>query len=244
MVLPRVDVPSYELTLPSTDKKVKYRPFLVKEEKILYIALESKDNKEMVNALKEIVDACTFNTLNISSLPLFDIEYIFLNIRAKSIGEIANFKVICPDDGKTYTEVNIDLTKVEVHVNDDHTNKILIDKKRNLGLVLKYPTLSTYVVGSMGIVGEEVNTKNFETIFSILVECVDHIFEGEKIYPAKDVSADEMKEFLENLPQEAFTSIKKFFDTLPKLKHEVEVENPKTKVKSKITFEGLQDFFV
>ena len=244
MVLPRVDVPSYELTLPSTDKKVKYRPFLVKEEKILYIALESKDNKEMVNALKEIVDACTYNTLKIDSLPLFDIEYIFLNIRAKSIGEIANLKVICPDDGKTYTEVNVDLSKVEVYVNDDHTNKILIDKKRNLGLVLKYPTLSTYAVGTMGIVGEEVNTKNFESIFSILIECVDHIFEGEKIYPAKDVSKDEMKEFLENLPQEAFASIKKFFDTLPKLKQEVEVENPKTKVKSKIIFEGLQDFFV
>ena len=172
MVLPRVDVPSYELTLPSTDKKVKYRPFLVKEEKILYIALESKDNKEMVNALKEIVDACTFNTLKIDSLPLFDIEYVFLNIRAKSIGEIANFKVICPDDGKTYTEVNIDLSKVEVHVNDDHSNKIIIDKKRNLGLVLKYPTLSTYAVSSLGIVGEEVNTKNFESIFSILIECV------------------------------------------------------------------------
>ena len=244
MVLPRVDVPSYELTLPSTDKKVKYRPFLVKEEKILYIALESKDNKDMVNALKEIVDACTFNTLKVDTLPLFDIEYIFLNIRAKSIGEIANFKVICHDDGKTYTEVNVDLTKVEVHVNEEHTNKILIDKKRNLGLVLKYPTLSTYSVGTLGIVGEEVNTKNFESIFSILIECVDHIFEGDKIYPSKDVTKDEMKEFLENLPQDAFTSIKKFFDTLPRLKHEVEVENPNTKVKSKITFEGLQDFFV
>jgi len=237
MVLPRVDVPSYELTLPSTDKKVKYRPFLVKEEKILYIALESKDNKQMVNALKEIVDACTFNTLKIDSLPLFDIEYIFLNIRAKSIGEIANFKVICPDDGKTYVETEVDLTKVEVQVDDEHTNRIVLDTQRNLGLVLKYPTLKNYDVGR-GLDNIEV-----DKVFNILIDCVDHIFEGDKIYPAKDTSKQELKEFIESLPQEAFNKIKSFFDTMPKLKHEIEVTNPNTNVTSKIVLTGIADFF-
>ena len=237
MALPKVVVPTYELTLPSEDKKIKFRPFLVKEEKILYIALETGENKEMINALKDVVQACTFDVLNVDRLPIFDIEYIFLQIRAKSVSEITKFKTICPDDGKTYVETEVDLTKVEVQVDDEHTNRIVLDTQRNLGLVLKYPTLKNYDVGR-GLDNIEV-----DKVFNILIDCVDHIFEGDKIYPAKDTSKQELKEFIESLPQEAFNKIKSFFDTMPKLKHEIEVTNPNTNVTSKIVLTGIADFF-
>jgi hypothetical protein len=237
MTLPRVDVPTYELTLPSEDKKIKFRPFLVKEEKILFIALETGDNKQMVDALKEVINACTFDVLKVDQLPIFDVEYIFLNIRAKSVSEIAKFKTICPDDGKTYAETEVDLTKVEVQVDDDHTNRVIVDDKRNLGLVLKYPTLKNYDIG------KGIETLEIEKVFNILVDCIDHIFEGEKIYPAKDSSKQELKEFIEMMPQESFSKIKKFFETMPRLKHEVEVINPKTNVTSKVTLTGIADFF-
>jgi len=237
MTLPRVDVPTYELTLPSEDKKIKFRPFLVKEEKILFIALETGDNKQMVDALKEVINACTFDVLKVDQLPIFDVEYIFLNIRAKSVSEIAKFKTICPDDGKTYAEAEVDLTKVEVQVDDDHTNRVIVDDKRNLGLVLKYPTLKNYDIG------KGIDTLEIEKVFNILVDCIDHIFEGEKIYPAKDSSKQELKEFIEMMPQESFSKIKKFFETMPRLKHEVEVNNPKTNVTSKVTLTGIADFF-
>jgi hypothetical protein len=237
MALPKIEVPTYELTLPSEDKKIKYRPFLVREEKVLYIALETGQNKEMVNALKDVVGACTFDVLNVDRLPIFDIEYLFLQIRAKSVSEVTKFRAICPDDGKTYVETEVDLTKVEVQVDDEHTNRIILDTQRNLGLVLKYPTLKNYDVGR-GLDNIEV-----DKVFNILIDCVDHIFEGDKIYPAKDTSKQELKEFIEGLPQDAFTKIKSFFDTMPKLKHEVEVTNPNTNVTSKIVLTGIADFF-
>jgi hypothetical protein len=237
MALPKIEVPTYELTLPSEDKKIKYRPFLVREEKVLYIALETGQNKEMVNALKDVVGACTFDVLNVDRLPIFDIEYLFLQIRAKSVSEVTKFRAICPDDGKTYVETEVDLTKVEVQVDDEHTNRIILDTQRNLGLVLKYPTLKNYDVGR-GLDNIEV-----DKVFNILIDCVDHIFEGDKIYPAKDTSKQELKEFIESLPQEAFNKIKSFFDTMPKLKHEIEVTNPNTNVTSKIVLTGIADFF-
>jgi len=230
-------VPTYELTLPSEDKKIKYRPFLVKEEKILFIALETGKENDMLNALKSIVDNCTFNVLNINNLPIFDIEYIFINVRAKSLGEKAKFRVLCPDDGKTYTDVEVDLSKVEVIVDDNHTNKIIIDKNKQLGIVLRYPTLDNYTIQTV----KKLN--NVEAIFSSLIKSVDHIFEGDKIYPAKDITETELKDFFESLPQENFLKVKEFFDTMPRLKAEVEVENPVTKVKSKVIFSGLTDFF-
>jgi hypothetical protein len=238
MALPRVDVPTYELTLPSEDRKVKYRPFLVKEEKILFIAQETGDNKEMINALREIVKACTFDELQVDNLPIFDIEYIFLQLRAKSVSEISKFRTICPDDGKTYAETEVDLTKVEVQVDDEHSNKVIIDQQRNLGVVLKYPTLKNYDINNKG-----VNSLEIEKVFSILIDCIDHVFEGDKIYPAKDSTKKELQEFVESLPQESFTKIKKFFDTMPKLQHEIEVTNPKTNVTSKIVLSGISDFF-
>jgi len=235
MALPKVDIPTYELTLPSEDKKIKFRPFLVKEEKILYIAMETGDEKQMVSALREVIKACTFDVLMVDNLPIFDIEYIFLQLRAKSVSEISKFRSICPDDGKTYAEVELDLTKVEVQVDDNHTNKIVIDDKRNLGMVLKYPTLKNYEYGKKNM--------ELDQVFEILGDCIDHVFEGEKIYPAKDSTKQEIKEFIEGLPQKSFSKLQEFFDTMPKLKHEIEVVNPKTKVKNKVILQGIADFF-
>jgi hypothetical protein len=199
--------------------------------------METGQNKEMINALKDVVGACTFDVLNVDRLPIFDVEYLFLQIRAKSVSEVTKFRAICPDDGKTYVETEVDLTKVEVQVDDEHTNRIMLESERNLGLVLKYPTLKNYDVGR-GLDNIEI-----DKVFNILIDCIDHIFEGDKIYPAKDTSKQELKEFIEGLPQDAFTRIKSFFDTMPKLKHEVEVTNPNTNVTSKIVLTGIADFF-
>tara|TARA_R110000803_G_scaffold205062_2_gene271488 strand:- start:239 stop:976 length:738 start_codon:yes stop_codon:yes gene_type:complete len=237
MALPKINTPTYELTLPSSDVKFKYRPFLVKEEKILLMAMETGKETEIYDATKQIVDSCTFHTLEVENLPMFDLEYIFLNIRAKSVGEISKFKVICPDDKKTYADVEVDLTKVEVQVDDGHTNKIIVDEDRKLGVVLKYPTMSILKSGT------NLENANMDTIFNMLTTCVDHIFEGDKIYPAKDSTPEEIQEFFEGLSQESFSKIKVFFDTMPKVRHEIEVTNPVTNVKSKVTLQGLNDFF-
>ena len=237
MALPRVEIPTYKLTLPSRDEVIEFRPFTVKEEKVLMIAGESDDEQDVINAIMKVISTCTMDKLSVNDLPLFDIEYIFLQIRGKSVGEIASFKVLCPDDHKTYTDVEIDISKVEVQVDEKHNNKIIVDKQRNMGVVFTYPTLNI----SKG--GTNLNDMKTEDVFNVLISCVDHIFEGEKIYPAKDTSKKELSEFFEDLNQSSFTDIKEFFDTMPQLKHEVEVENPKTKVKSMVTFRGLNDFF-
>ena len=236
MALPKIETPTYELTLPSQEIKVKYRPFLVKEEKILLMAMESQKADEIFQATKQIVASCTFNSLKVEELPTFDLEYIFLQIRAKSVGEITKFKVLCPDDKKTYADVEVDLTKVNVEVDDKHTNKLVVDEKRNLGVVLKYPTMNVLKSGTM----ENPTT---EQIFDVLTECVDHIYEGDKIYPAKDSTQQEIKEFFEDLSQDSFVKIKSFFYTMPRLRHEIEVTNPVTNVKSKVVLSGLNDFF-
>jgi len=237
MALPIIETPRYELTLPSSDVQVQFRPFIVKEEKILLIAMESKDNNEIVAATKNILKACTFDKLDIDTLPMFDIEYLLLQIRGKSVGEVAKFKVICPDDKQTPADVELDLSKINVQVDDDHSNKVVIDEKRELGLVLNYPSLGITKAGF------DVNKENVDTMFKVVASCIDHIYEGEKTYPAKDSTQKELITFLEGLSQEAFLKIKKFFDTMPQLRHEVEVTNPKTGIVSKVTFKGLQDFF-
>ena len=237
MALPIVETPRYECTLASQDTQVQYRPFLVKEEKILLMAMESKDNNEIINATKEVLKACTYEKLDIEKLPMFDIEYLLLQIRAKSVGEKSKFKVICPDDKQTATDVELDLSEVQVQVEDDHTNKIVIDEKRNLGIVLNYPSLGITKAGF------DVNKSDADSTFNVICSCIDHIYEGDKTYPAKDSTLKELKDFLESTTQKAFLDIKKFFETAPQLRHEIEVTNPKTGVKSKVTFKGLQDFF-
>ena len=236
MALPQANVAKYELTLPSQQKTISFRPFLVKEEKILLMALETGKPDEMLRAIKDIVKSCTFGELEPDDYPIFDIEYIFLQIRAKSVGEISKFKVICPDDKKTYTDIEIDLSKVEVQVDDEHTNKVVIDEQRQLGVVLKYPTMNM-------MTNTQLQSADYDTAFDMMVGCIHEIFEGEKVYPGVDSTREELKDFLEKLPQGAFDKIKKFFDTMPRLRHEQEVTNPKTGVKSTVTFSGLQDFF-
>ena len=237
MALPIVETATYELTLPSKDVKVKFRPFLVREEKILLQALESGEDKDMTNALKQIVHSCTFGKVNIDTLPLFDVEFIFLQIRAKSVGEIAKLKLLCPDDSKTYAEVEIDLSKVEVHVDDDHTNNIVIDEKKKIGVILSYPTINSAK-------GKSLKGEKTKQMFDILANSIYQIYEGDKIHTPSDYSNEEMHKFIESLDTKTYKKINDFFDTMPKLKQDVEIENPKTKVKSKITLSGLADFFV
>ena len=237
MALPIVETPRYELTLPSTDKVIQFRPFLVKEEKILLVAMESNNNNEILNAIKEILTACTYEDIDVNTLPIFDIEYIFLQIRSKSVGEVSKVKLLCPDDNETYADVEIDLTKVNVQVDDAHTNNVVIDEKRKLGIVFNYPTLE------MTKAGFDMTNTDIDTLFDIMAKSINHIYEGDKIYPSKDSTKEEMKKFLEGLPQTAFNKIKTFFETMPQLRHSVEVENPKTKVKSTIVLKGIRDFF-
>ena len=236
MALPKLNTPTYELEVPSTDQKIKYRPFLVKEEKILLLAMESKDNTQIIQAVKDIVSSCTFEKVDVSSLPMFDMEYIFLNIRAKSVGEISKLKILCPDDKKTYASVDLDLTKVEVQVGDDHTNKIELTD--DMGLIMTYPTIDSFLDS-----GIETITAN--NMLDIIGSCVLQIYEknGEKVYQGKDQTKKELTEFIEQMNSGQFRKVQSFFDTMPKLTHTVKVKNPKTKKTSEVKLTGLNDFF-
>jgi|TARA_Y100000287_G_scaffold180970_1_gene176462 hypothetical protein len=236
MALPIVETPRYELTLPSQETKVQYRPFLVKEEKILYVALESGDEKEMQQATKQILKSVTFDKLDVDLLPTFDVEYIFLQVRAKSVGEVVKFKIICPDDKTTYGDVEVDISKVEVQVDDAHTNNIVLDEKRKLGVMMNYPNMKV-------LYNSNVQSLKYEDVIDLIIGCIDYIYEGEKNYPVKESTKEELKDFLESLPQEQFSKIRKFFESMPRLRHQTKVKNPKTGVESDITFSGLQDFF-
>ena len=236
MALPKLTTPTYELEVPSTDEKIKYRPLLVKEEKILLIAMESGESADIVNAVKDIVSECTFNKLELKNMPMFDIEYIFLQIRAKSVGEISHLRLLCPDDKETYAEVDVDLSEVMVQVDKGHSPKIEITDE--MGIVMKYPTIDSFT--DTGIT--DVTAAN---MLDIITTCIDHIYDkkGEEKFDAKDQTKKELTEFVEQLNTKQFQEVQKFFDTMPKLRHTIEVENPKTKVKSKIVLQGLNDFF-
>ena len=236
MALPILTTPTYELEVPSTDEKIKYRPFLVREEKILLIAMESGASEDIVQAVKSIVAECTFNKLNLGDMPMFDVEYIFLNIRAKSVGEVSKLRLLCPDDNKTYTEVEVNLSEVLVQVEKDHTNKIELTDE--MGIYMKYPTIDSFA--KTGIT--EVTAAN---MLDVITTCVAQIYDkkGEEVFDAKDQTKEELIEFIEQLNTKQFAELQKFFDTMPKLKHVVKIENPKTKVKSDILLQGLSDFF-
>jgi len=238
MTLPILETQTYELTLPSADVKVKYRPFLVKEEKILLQAMESENKKEIVQALKDIVSACTYGKINADELPTFDLEYIFLQIRSKSVGEVAKLKVLCPDDKETYADVDVDLSKIDVQVDDTHTNNISIDDEKKIGMIMKYPTLSSVTSNSDLSKGLTSNT-----IFDMLRKSIYEIYQGEQTFKASDYSEDELQQFIESLDSKTFKKVQSFYETMPKLMHEMEVTNPKTNVKSKVTLQGLSDFF-
>ena len=236
MALPKLNTLTYELEVPSTDEKIKYRPFLVKEEKILMIAMESKDNGQIVNAVKDIVTSCTFEKLDIANLPMFDVEYIFLNIRAKSVGEVSKLKLLCPDDKKTYADVEIDLTEVSVQVDDKHTNKIELTD--DMGMIMTYPTIDSFTDSG-------IQTINANNMLDVIGSCILQIYEnkGEKLYQAKDQTKKELAEFIESMDTKQFKQIQAFFDTMPKLKHTIKITNPKTKKTSDVTLSGLNDFF-
>ena len=236
MTLPKLTTPTYELELPSTDEKIKYRPFLVKEEKILMMAMESKSSADITQAVKDIVMECTFNKIDISNMPMFDVEYIFLQIRSKSVGEVSKLKLLCPDDEKTYADVELNLNEFKVQVGDDHTNKI--DLGNDMGLIMKYPTIDSF---------KESGIKNITAtnMLEVISTCILQIYEekGEKVYDPKDQTQKELTDFIEQLNTKQFKDVQNFFETMPKLKHEITIKNPKTKKESKITLTGLNDFF-
>ena len=236
MALPTLNTPTYELEVPSTDEKIKYRPFLVKEEKILLMALESGKNADIIQAVKDIVSECTFGKIDLGTMPMFDIEYIFLNIRAKSVGEISKLKLLCPDDKKTYVDTEINLSEVQVQVEEGHTNKIELTD--DMGMIMTYPTIDSFT--ETGI--QNVNASNMLDVISV---CILQIYEknGEKVYQAKDQTKKELIEFVEQLNTKQFKELQKFFDTMPKLKHTVKVKNPKTKKSGEVVLTGLNDFF-
>jgi|TARA_B110000444_G_scaffold51854_1_gene47815 hypothetical protein len=236
MALPKVNTPTYELVVPSTDEKVKFRPFLVKEEKILLIAMEAQEQSGILNAVKDIVKSCTFDKFDVNRAPIFDIEYIFLNIRAKSVGEVSTVNLRCPDDNETFVQTEIDLTKVDVQITEGHTNKIELTDE--MGMILQYPTLDSFT--------DSTTVINASNMLDVIASCVSQIYDkkGEDVYDAKDSTKQEIVDFLESLNSKQFLEIQKFFDTMPKLTHTVTIENPETKVKSDITLTGLNDFFV
>ena len=236
MALPKLTTPTYELEIPSTDEKIKYRPFLVKEEKILMMAMESKSSADITQAVKDIVMECTFNKVKIDDMPMFDVEYIFLNIRSKSVGEVSKLKLLCPDDGKTYADVEVNLSEVKVQVGDDHTNKIELGN--GMGMIMKYPTIDSFKESGI----RDINPNN---MLEVISTCILQIYEeeGKKVYDTKDQTKKEVTDWIEQLNTKQFKDVQNFFDTMPKLKHEITIKNPKTKKESKIMLNGLNDFF-
>ena len=238
MPLPKIATPTYELELPSTGDTVTYRPFLVKEEKVLVIALESEDNKQITNAIKAVLKSCVLTKgIKVEKLPTFDIEYLFLNIRGKSVGEELDVNVICPDDEKTTVQVSIDLDDIQVVKNDEHDNKIKLDN--NLMMELKYPSLDQFIKNNFEFDEKNAMTQSFE----LIATCIDKIYTEDEVWASADCTKKELNEFLESMNSSQFKGIETFFETMPKLSHTIEVTNPKTKVKSEVVLEGLASFF-
>ena len=237
MSLPKINAPEYRLKVPSTDEEITYRPFLVKEEKLLLIAQETGTDKATYDAIKQIITSCCSGDLNLEKMPLFDLEYIFLNIRAKSVGEIVKLKVKCPDDEKTEVEVEVDLTKINVVMDEKHDARIQLEEDPNIGILMSYPT-----IGTVGYSSKE-DGSNAKILFEMISNCMYQIWEGEETHDCMDYSSKEKLTFLESLTHSQFEKVQQFFETMPTLKHEVEIENPKTKVKSTITLQGMNDFF-
>ena len=236
MSLPIINTPEYRLNVPSTDEEIRYRPFLVKEEKILLIAQETGTDKAVYEAIRTIITSCCLDPVDINKLPLFDMEYIFLNIRAKSVGESVKLKVKCPDDEETEVEVEVDLTTINVVMDDNHDARIQLTD--DIGVLMKYPNFETVTKQQNIKEGQET-----EQLFNMISECIYQIWNGEETYDAMDYSEKDKKEFIESLTHPQFEKIQHFFDTMPTVKHEMKITNPKTKKKSTITLSGMNDFF-
>ena len=238
MPLPTIATPTYELELPSTGQKVKYRPFLVKEEKLLLLALESEDTKQITNAIKAVLKNCIQSkNVKIESLPTFDIEFLFLNIRGKSVGEIIEVNLISPDDGETSVAVEINIDDIKVKKNEDHNNKIKLDS--NTIMEMKYPSLEQFIKNNFDF-SQEVN---IDQSFELIASCIDKIYNEEDVWSSEDVTKKELIDFLEQMNSSQFKQIEKFFETMPKISHSVSFTNPVTKVKNTVVLEGLSSFF-
>ena len=233
MPLPKIATPTYELELPSTGQPVKFRPFLVKEEKVLVLALESEDTKQITNAIKTVIKGCIQTKgIKVETLPTFDIEFLFLNIRGKSVGETIELNIICPDDETTEVSVTIDLEDIHVQTNDEHTRQIKIDE--SLMMEMKYPSLDQFIKNNFDFEDKNVMEQSFDLIAS----CVDKIYSEEEVWAADDCTKKELKEFLEQMNSSQFKNIENFFETMPKLSHKIKVTNPNTKVESEVVLEG------
>ena len=238
MPLPKISTPTYEVELPSTGETIQYRPFLVKEEKVLVIALESEDTKQITTAIKTVIKNCIISKgIKVETLPTFDIEYLFLNIRGKSVGEEIDVNVICPDDEQTATTVSINLDDIKVQKNEEHSNKIKVDK--NIMMEMKYPSLDQFIKNNFDFNDANAMDQSFELIGS----CIDKIYTEDEVWSTADVTKKELNEFLEQMNSSQFKEIEKFFETMPKLSHKVKVTNPKTGVESEVVLEGLASFF-
>ena len=233
MALPKLKTLTYELNLPSTGKAVKYRPFLVKEQKNLMIAQESDDAKIIENAFADIINDCTFGEIDPYKMPLFDIEYVFLRLRGKSVGEKIKLNVLCPDDEKTRVDVEINLEEVAIQMHGDHTN--VVEVTDSISVIMKYPSLSD-------MDGFDASGR-VESLFDMLKRCVHEIHDGDDVYARVDMSEKELNEFIESMSTVQFENLSTFFETMPKLQHAIEVTNPKTKKKGEVLIEGLQNFF-
>ena len=240
MPLPTIETPTYELKLPSSNKKIKYRPFLVKEEKILILALESRDENEITNAVTDLLKKCILTKgIDIDNLPTFDIEYVFLNIRAKSIGEDIKMNVTCPDDGETKVPVTIYVDEIKVQKQKDHKIDIVLDDKMTLRM--KYPSLNQFVNNNFDTSDEPES--QVQKTFKVVADCMDTVYTKEDAWDVKDYSPQERLDFVEKLSSKQYKLIEKFFQTMPKLSHTIEVINPNTKQKNSVVLEGLADFF-
>jgi hypothetical protein len=238
MPLPKISTPTYELELPSTGKTIRYRPFLVKEEKLLVIALESEDNKQITNAIKAVIKNCILTKdIKVETLPTFDIEYLFLNIRGKSVGEEVEVNIICPDDNETNATVSINLDDIKVQKNEEHTNKIKVDD--SIMMEMKYPSLEQFIKTNFDFKNENAMDQSFDLIAS----CIDKIYTEDEVWSTADVTKKELTEFLDQMNSSQFKQIEKFFETMPKLSHKITVKNPKTEVESEVVLEGLASFF-
>ena len=241
MPLPKINTPTYELTLPSNRKKVRYRPFLVREEKILVLALESEDQKQITDAIVQIIGDCLITkNVDVTKLPTFDIEYLFLNVRSKSVGETVEVNVTCPDDGKTKVETSINIDDIKVIKNKDH--KLIVQLDEKYSMKLKYPSLDQFVENNFDFEMAAPN-ESVSAAMNMLSSCIDMIYDEEESWNASDSSQKELEEFIEQLNSKQFKLIEKFFETMPKLSHKVKVTNPITKVESEVVLEGLASFF-
>ena len=242
MALPKINTPTYDLTLPSTGKKIKYRPFLVREEKILIMALETEDMSQITNAVVEILNDCILTKgVSVSKLATFDIEYLFLNVRAKSVGETVEVNITCPDDGKTSVQTEINIDSIKVQKIRGHKNIIKLDDQYSMKL--KYPSITEFIESNFESGQDGGEGSDIDKSLTMITSCIEMIYDNEESWDASDSSQKELEEFIEQLNSKQFKAIEKFFETMPKLSHKVKVTNPKTNVESQVVLEGLASFF-